>query len=336
MLKDRIVSTLRFFDLQDLPLTLLELHRYLLAGTEQLRKLITPQWELVGSSNGQAQTADVDSIIKCLDEECSGIVEQKNGFYCLAGRASIIDRRLANYLYGIRRERRIKKYIGGLRYLPFVRGAALAGSQAMGQQKQTSDIDLLIIVDPQYLWLARTAVTAYFQILGKRRHGKRVADRFCLNHYFAGVKNVNELRNLYTAWEYAKLRPLVYSPTIIDYQQKNAGWIREFFPNFEPFSGYQRPGPGYAAPAYAGRPFFEKEGKFRGGADAAVVQKISERLLSGGFGRRLEQKLKSWQLPNIRQEEFILVREDELSFHPQSKQKELLEKFFTSADYPVS
>ena len=118
---------------------------------------------------------------------------QKNGFYCLKGRAAIIDQRLANYIYGIKRERRIRRFIGGLRFLPFVRRAALAGSQAQGVQKSDSDIDLLIIVEPEFLWLGRTAVTAYFQILGLRRHGKKIANRFCLNHYLAGVKIIDRI-----------------------------------------------------------------------------------------------------------------------------------------------
>jgi len=186
--------------------------------------------------------------------------------------------------------------------LPFVRGVALAGSQALGAQRADSDIDLLIIVDPEFLWLARTAVTAYFQILGKRRHGQKIADRFCLNHYLAGVKTIGELRNLYTACEYAKLLPLVYGSAIAEFQQKNSSWIAAFLPNFEPM--------------------------MVGEDQQSSAQKFLERLLGGKFGRWLERRLKNWQLPKIRQEQFILVRDDELSFHPQSKQKELLTQFF--------
>ena len=34
MLKERILSTLKFFDLQDYPVTLLELHKFLLADVQ--------------------------------------------------------------------------------------------------------------------------------------------------------------------------------------------------------------------------------------------------------------------------------------------------------------
>ncbi len=300
MLRDRILSTLRFFDLQDYPLTLLELHKFLLADVEGLKQHINTQWELIGDY--QSGQVGVDQIIQCLKTECRNEIVQQNGFFCLAGRQEIIRRRQQSYFYGIKRQRLIRRFAKGLRHLPFVRGVALAGSQALGAQKADSDIDLLIIVDPKFLWLARTAVTAYFQVLGRRRHGQKIADRFCLNHYLAGVKTIAELRNLYTACEYAKLLSLVYPQVITEFQQKNRGWIAAFLPNFEPM--------------------------LAGEGQPSSAQKFLERMLGGKFGQWLERRLKNWQLPKIRQEQFILVRDDELSFHPQSKQRKLLQRFF--------
>lgn len=187
MLKERILSTLRFFDFQDYPLTLLELQRFLVTDLEVLKKLIDMQGEIIISNFKKEQEITIDKILECLDSELQNFVENTLGFYHLAGRKPIVQSRLQNYFFGIKREKLIKKYIGGLKYIPFVRGAALAGSQAMGQEKEASDIDLLIITDPKYMWLARTLVTAYFQILGKRRHGRKIQNRFCLNHYLAEI-----------------------------------------------------------------------------------------------------------------------------------------------------
>lgn len=305
MLKNRILSTLKFFDLQDYPVTLLELHKFLLADVESLKTQINTSWEFIDNNSNDNNNISIDEIARCLDGECRSEIEQKNGFYCLCGRANIIGQRLDNYFYGIKRERRIRKYISGLRHVPFVRGVALAGSQAMGQNREFSDIDLLIIVEPEFLWLARTGVTAYFQFLGKRRHGHYIADRFCLNHYLAGVKKISEFKNLYTAGEYAKLRPLVYGEAVAEFQTKNCDWIAAFLPQFEPL--------------------FVNDNQVQ---VQSSVQKKLEAWLGSGFGRYLEKILRRWQLPKIRQEEFILVREDELSFHPQSKQQKLLQQFF--------
>jgi hypothetical protein len=294
MLSQRILSTLRFFDLQDLPLSLLELEKYLLVEMANVPEPDNHQPSLDSITS--------DQILRSLQYELVGKVETSQGFYFLSGRKNIVKHRQENYLYGIERERRITRFATGLRHIPFIRGAALTGSQALGLQKNTSDIDLFIITDPKFLWLSRTLVTAYFHILGMRRFGKKIVNRFCLNHYISGPKEITKLKNLYTASEYIKIRPLVYEQGIREFQRKNEAWLKGFFPNWQipPFQEQKQSG----------------------------AQKIIEKLFSGRFGLWLESKLKNWQLPKIRQEEFIIVEEDELSFHPQSKQQSLLDQFF--------
>lgn len=301
MLKDQIISTLRFFDLQDWPLTLAELHNFLIADWQELKQRLDSQSEITGS-NRPSEEVTIDKILDCLDTQAAGFVENTLGFYHLPGRAKLANLRLNGYFYGIAREKLIKKYINGLKHIPFVRGVALAGSQAMGGQKETSDIDLLIIADPRFMWLARTLVTGYFQILGKRRHGKFIANRFCLNHYLAGPKKISQLRNLYTAGEYAKLRPLIYPENISAFQTANLDWLKAFFPNLN---------------------FGQQKKSAQSGA-----QKFFENFFSGGFGRFVERFLKNWQLPKINKQKFIVVEDDELSFHPDSKQQNLLADFF--------
>ena len=62
-----------------------------------------------------------------------------------------------------------------------------------------------------------------------------------------------------------------------------------------------------------------------------ILGLLRDRMLAGKFGGWLERLLKNWQMPKIRREEFILVMEDELSFHPSSKQTTILGNFFTQA-----
>jgi hypothetical protein len=303
MLKERILSTLRFFDLQDYPLTLLELHEFLLADLETIKANTDSEGEIVDGEFPEQPKVSLENILECLENECQGIVENTLGFCHLPGRKEIVDLRLQNYFYGIQREKRIKKFIGGLKRLPFVRGVGLTGSQAFGQQKETSDIDLFIVTDSRFMWLARTFVTAYFQILGKRRHGAKITNRFCLNHYVAGQKKIQNIKNLYSAMEYAKLRPLVYGKAIAVYQQNNSDWINVFFPNWQPSLEPR-----------------QKE---------SLLQGILEKILGNGFGLWLEKKLKSRLLPRIKTAPFIIVEDDELSFHPDSKQKPLLAEFYS-------
>jgi hypothetical protein len=156
------------------------------------------------------------------------------------------------------------------------------------------------------MWLARTVLTAYFQILGMRRHGSYVANRFCLNHYLATIRPVDAERNLYKAMEYLKLRPVVYGESIRQFQTANQNWIKLFFPNAE-FGGDNNVG--------------QAAGRSR-------IQRFLERLFNNKIGLWIEAKLGQVQLSRIKQDKFIFVREDELSFHPDSKHAPLLQGFF--------
>lgn len=306
MLKDRVLETLKFFDLQDYPLTLLELRDFLLPEKEVLEEILDENFEVKKSPPGLPAKDGLGEILNCLNEGCRQEAEEEKGFYCLAGRKELIHKRWQNYNYGIARERRIRRFSWFLKYIPFVRGVALGGSQALGQQKPGSDIDLFIVTDNNFLWLCRTLVTFYFQIMGVRRHGKKIANRFCLNHYVAGPKELDQLRNLYSGMEYARHRPLVYRQGIREFHQRNFWWMSALFPNFTVDT----------SPPEA----------------QSKIQQFLERPLSGNFGQKLEQKLKTWQEARIKREPFIIVTSNELSLHPQSKQQQLLASFFA----PVS
>lgn len=214
-----------------------------------------------------------------------------------------MSKRLYNYHYGVAREQKIKRLNQFVQYLPFIRGLGLVGSQALGQYKAESDIDVLIFVEHGYMWLGRTVITLYFQLLGVRRHGTYIPNRFCLNHYVAGSKILNQDRNIYTASEYVKLRSLYPSVTLANFQLQNEMWIKLFFPNFSPVIPLEHP---------------------------SLVQSVLERLLNNPLGRRMDTMFRQLWLPRIKQDKFILVAEDELSFHPHNRKAMLFSAFFKS------
>lgn len=310
MLANRIIATLKFFDLQSFPLTAFEVHQYLVTDMQILHSKIDDKYELkTGELEHSSPAVHLDTILTQLyiltREER---VVCKDGFYALAGREGIIRDRLRNYLNGLKREKLIKRYLIPTKNIPFVRGIALAGSQALGQQRKTSDIDLLIITDPNYMWTARTLLMIWFQIFGVRRHGNKTANRFCLNHYLSNPREVDAERNLYKAMEYTKLRSVVYPKGILEFQKANEKWIHQFFPNVT-FSHLD-------------------EEKIKEISEATSLQRNLEKLFHNSIGKWLEQQLGNWQKQRIRQDQFVFVREDELSFHPESKHESLLQGFF--------
>jgi len=302
MFKERILSTIQFFDLQDYPLTLLELERFLIADTTSLIENMTEQWELKTANYEEGEHVGVHTILACLDKDLQEQVDQHHGFYFLSGRKDIVTQRLNNYLFVIGREKLIRRYVWFLRHIPFVRGVAIGGSQAMGQQKPTSDIDLLIVTEKNFLWIARTLITFYFQVFGHRRHGRKIANRFCLNHYIAGVGYLGYGYNAYYALEYVRFRPVVYGNTMQIFQEVNSPWIKTFFPNAEDTKKY---------------------------ADSeSRVQKFLEKMFKNSFGEWIEEKLQQWQLGRIRSGKFVVADPQEISFHSQERKFALLSRFF--------
>jgi hypothetical protein len=302
MLKQRVLATLRFFALQDIPLTLFELHKYLLNDMEAIKQHLNAQWEVASETQSALPVAAGD-VLACLETECKKEVKVHQGFYFLAEfDQKFVSTRLQNYMYGIFREQIIKRFTPLLRYLPFLRSIGLVGSQALGLARATSDIDVLIIVEPKFLGLARFFVTVYFQILGVRRHGKKVANRFCLNHYLVGPKTLQQDRNIYTASEYLKARPIYHGGVLTEFKENNWPWLQLFFPNAELFDYELMPVP--------------------------PLKAMLEKLFANPLGKALEAALLKYQQQRLDRSEFVVAQTDELSFHPDNRKAQLFAAFF--------
>ncbi len=299
MLTQRILSTIKFFDLQNLPLTFGEVFKYLLGQPE-----LNGDHELEGLAV-KPLAVDSATVYKVLDDlVIEGRLICHHGFYSLPGKNQAALHRVRSFANGVKREKRLARYINFVRNIPFVRGVALAGSQAFGVLRAESDIDLFIITDQRYLWLPRTLITGYFQIFGVRRHGALIKNRFCLNHYLAGTHTLSVGRNLYTALEYSKLRPLSYTSAIYTFQKNNLVWIEQFFPHLSHYI----PAPNFIRNSF--------------------MQRSWEHVLDRTIGSWLERILGNWQQSRIQHQKHIITKNDELSFHPNSKQDSLLGKFY--------
>ncbi|MFZ4461087.1 MAG: hypothetical protein ACOYN2_00640 [Patescibacteria group bacterium] len=68
-------------------------------------------------------------------------------------------------------------------WVPGLRMVAVCNSLSMYASDNDSDIDLFIVSDPGRMWLTRIYFTVIFQLLGVRRHGNKVANRFCLSFF---------------------------------------------------------------------------------------------------------------------------------------------------------
>lgn len=305
-LADSVLKTVKYFDVQDHALTLLEITKYLIRADQQEQPPKEQPHAQPAEGARVAQAADVADawqILQCIEKELSCSLEQKHGFYFLKGRSGLALRRLQNNFYATARLKLAKKYLSLARHLPFISAVALTGSEAISSSKQGSDIDLLVLTTKHRMFLGRIFISVYFQVLGLRRHGSFIENRFCLNHYIQEGKILKSDQNLYTAVEYISLIPFFGADSIYDFQQKNIAWVKKYLaqPNIVK---YKTPPP-------------------------SRFKRFVERIFSNSFGDFLESVAGKLQYKKIKIQEYITVENDELSFHPGSKGQMVLAKFMS-------
>ena len=228
-------------------------------------------------------------------------VSKHSGFYFLKGREELVTKRLQNNVYATKRLKRMKRYLPFVRHIPYVKAVGVGGSEALNNSKEGSDIDLLVITDNNRIWLARLFVTTYFQLLGMRRYKDNIADRFCLNHYLAEEKELAEDHNLYTAVEYASIVPYYGSDVLQQFHQKNYSWIKNFL----------------------AQPHFVKNDT----PAPSQFKKAIEKTLDFTLGDWLNNFVGYFQRKKIQPLEHIIISDDELSFHPDSKGRRVLARY---------
>lgn len=289
LLAQSIYKTLAFFDAQDLPLTLFEIKGYLVNSKEPL--FFFPS------------LLSLTKIQETLDAELSDKIDCQNGFCYLRGRAGLIKKRQRRYPVSLQRFRKARKFLAGLRYVPYLRAVAISGSLALLNCEENSDIDLFLIIKKNRIWISRLLVSLYFQVLGERRYEGHIKGRFCLNHYLSEDMEIRQDQNLYTATEYTSLLPVLGKDELMKFWQKNL-WIGKFLLKPQPETSSV---------------FFDFRFSF--------WQKAFEFILEFSIGPFLNWLSGQYQKKRIKMQEYILVSDEELSFHPSSRGQKVLAKF---------
>jgi len=119
-----------------------------------------------------------------------------------------------------------QRWAGLIGRLPSVAGVLLCNSAALGTATAGSDIDVLIVTRAGRIWTARAWCTAVLHLLRLRRHGNKIAGRFCLSFFvderaldFSQIA-IGKYDPYLAAWT-ATLRPLHGERVAADIFQKN-------------------------------------------------------------------------------------------------------------------
>lgn len=218
-LNKNILATIIYYDGLNYPLTSFEVWKY----------LIKTDYYMSGSESMKLTLAQIVSRLQ--DKELNKYVEHSSGFYFLKGRRALVEKRIANNKISIGKIKKLQRVVWWLRFVPFVRMVGITGTLAMKNAHIKSDLDVLIVIKNGKIWTGRTLVTIFLHFFKKRRHGKKIADRVCLNHYTNDQTFEVIVKDLFSTNEYMFLFPLYGWEIYHKFQIKNQ-WIRNTKPTY--------------------------------------------------------------------------------------------------------
>jgi len=196
ILPKNILSTITYYDILNFPLTSFEIWKYLLAEN--------------GCTLGEIIDALERDDLKNRIEEFRGFYflrEQKNSVF-LKGRKDLVERRIQCDKNSAVKFEIAERAAWWLRFVPFVRMIAVTGTLAMKNCEKNSDIDFFVVLEKGRIFTGRLLVTAMVHILGKRRYGKNIKNRICLNYFITDESLEIERQDLFAANEYSFIYPI--------------------------------------------------------------------------------------------------------------------------------
>lgn len=198
-----ILRTVLYADVFDYPLTLDEIHRYLIGESLPLESIHS---SLV-SSNWLSQR-----------------IERVNGYYVASGRAALAEARHHRSAHARKMWRDALWYGRMIAYCPFVRMVAVTGALAMDNVQPNDDIDYLIVTAPRRVWLTRAFVILIVRLA-------RIAGvDLCPNYVLSESALAQARLDLYVAHEITQMIPVAGYNVYQQMRSLNA-WVEKFLPN---------------------------------------------------------------------------------------------------------
>jgi hypothetical protein len=217
-LSKNIYATLAYYDGMDYPMTAFEVWKNLI--------------KVKGDLEEKDSLADVVAGLD--DYDLRKLIEEYRGFYFLRGRKELVEKRIDRNKIAAGKLKRLRHVAWFLRFVPFVRMIGVTGRLAMKHAEKTSDWDILVVLKYGHIWMGRTLITAFLQIIGKRRQGNKIKDRVCLNHFITDesleVATKSDFPE-FSAHEFSFMFPVFDSGIFQKFQIRNS-WIRDYRINY--------------------------------------------------------------------------------------------------------
>ena len=204
-LRTAVLQTIAYGDVFDYPMTVTEIHRYLIghkASLPAVEQLLTSDpWQ-----NGRLASKD-------------------KGYLMLPGREAIVVKRQQRARHARQLWPEAIRYGRLIARLPFVRMIAVTGSLAVDNPAREADIDYLIVTENGRLWVCRAFIIAIVRLAARRQL------TLCPNYILSQSQIEFKEHNLYTAHEVAQMIPVAGQTTYQQLRQANKKWLMSYLPN---------------------------------------------------------------------------------------------------------
>jgi len=290
-LRERCLATLVYFDLFDYPLTLKELRQYFLGEQPSL-----------------------ETIQEFLDQH-QNLIHSQHGYYFLKGREHILLTREEREKVSQKYWKKVRFFLPFIQFVPFVSMVGVCNTLAFDNASKESDIDLFIVAKKGRLFFVRFLTVMLFTFLGVRRHGNKIAGRFCLSFYADETALdlqliQNDEDDIYLPYWVLTMRPIYGQKIYKNFVDANS-WISKYFART-----------------------LQLDHDFGNYNFLHFLRRLKEILWRGKIGDKIEEILKKIQIKRHKQhlsrlpsEASIVVNDHMLKFHNIDRRKDIAKRF---------
>lgn len=208
-----ILRTVLYADVFNFPLTLDEIHRYLISDQRFTKQAI---------QNTLAQSSQLTHYLY-----------QSSDYICLKTHQEIIGIRTIREAISIELWNQAMQYGQLLSHIPFVEMVALTGALAVRNPSAVDDdFDYLLITQPKRVWLARFFAVIMVRII--RLFGREL----CPNYVLASDQLQQSRQDLYIAHEITQMQP-IYGEILYQKMVAQNQWVQSYLPNMTAYATSQ-------------------------------------------------------------------------------------------------
>jgi hypothetical protein len=213
-MKKAILKTLIYADIFDYPMTLREIHKWLIKLKIAPRKVEKKLKEL-----------KAESKIKNFGE-----------YYFLPKREKLTKLRKQRARQSSYFFKKAKAVGFLLKLIPWIKLVGISGGLSLENAGKKDDIDFFIIVQKKRLWISRLLILVILSILDLRRGRNdskiKAAGKICCNIILEEDKLTQEKKDLYTAHEVLQMKVLWQRDGIYQKFLEDNSWAFEYLPNW--------------------------------------------------------------------------------------------------------